>query len=159
MRRVRPFARRAARFMLGLTLVTILGTTGVAGLPADARAAAASGVGRPVIHTAERTAESSSFVRADVVRLITGDRVRVLTRADGSSVSTVLPGSPHAGEPIARWQSRTGSYVLPRTSPSERRRLDLSLFDVTAVARYGGPGAVGGRLAPPAPGHRGGGGR
>lgn len=81
---------------------------------------------------------ASVFTHTGVVRLITGDRVRVLTRADGTTVSSILPGSPHAGAPVARWATAHHSYLLPRTGTVERERLDVSLFDVAALGSFRG---------------------
>ncbi len=129
MRRTHGFPRPLRSIAPALALLSLLATTVVAGaLPAGRGAAS----GPPGL--AAPTAGSPFFTHQSTVRLITGDRVRVLTRADGSSVSTILPGSPHAGLALVRWRTGTDSYVLPRTSASERRRLDLSLFDVDALA-------------------------
>ena len=130
MRRTHGFPRPLWSIAPALALLSLLATTVVASALPDARGAAASG--SPGL--AAPTSDSPVFTHQSTVRLITGDRVRVLTRADGSTVSTILPGSPHAGRALARWRTGTDSYVLPRTSSSVRRRLDLSLFDVDALA-------------------------
>ncbi|MGZ4582288.1 MAG: hypothetical protein ACXVXG_16770 [Nocardioidaceae bacterium] len=78
------------------------------------------------------------FTQIRTVHLITGDSVRVMTRADGTMVSTVLPGSPHAGGPVASFGTAAGRYVLPRLGASARRHLDPSLFNVTALSAMHG---------------------
>ena len=77
MRPARPFLRRPARFMPALVLVPLLATVVVSGSLAHARGAQAAVVRRPSAHAVE----PSAFVQADMVRLVTGDTVRVLTRA------------------------------------------------------------------------------
>ncbi|MFN8192659.1 MAG: hypothetical protein U0R80_00070 [Nocardioidaceae bacterium] len=81
--------------------------------------------------------QSAPTTRTFTVRLITGDGVRVLEGADGSTSSVVLPGSSGAGDAVARWHAGADSYVLPRSSSTMRGRLDLSLFDVTALSGFG----------------------
>jgi len=76
-------------------------------------------------------------VSARTVHLITGDSVRVMTRTDGSTVSTLVEG-PSAGSPVARWRTATSSYLMPRTPAAVRRKLDPSLFDVSRLARLRG---------------------
>jgi hypothetical protein len=63
-------------------------------------------------------------------RLVTGDTVRVLTRADGTSVPRVEGGTPFI------WSGgREGLVVVPRTAPPLLRGIDPSLFDTSALAR------------------------
>ena len=136
-RSVRSFGR------LGLVLlVTFASLSGVALAASTSttvgNSGATSGLGHSPEVPGQPSARSAAFTQINVVRLITGDRVRVMTRADGSTVSTILDGSPHAGAPVARLQTADGSYLLPRTSNLERSRLDLSLFNVAALAAMGG---------------------
>lgn len=84
--------------------------------------------------------EPPPYTDIRTVTLITGDEVRVMSRGDGRTTSSIVAGSPHAGAPVARWQTTTGSYLLPKLGSSWRRRLDPSLFDVAALAALrGGP--------------------
>lgn len=116
---------------LALVLVSAVGVVGQAspGATGVATATASRDTGRLPYLT--------PFVSSATVRLVSGDLVRLQTRADGSVVSTVLPGSPHAGGPLARWRVGANTFVLPHISPAARRKLDLSLFDVTALETYG----------------------
>ena len=110
----------------------------------------ASAVAADAADGADGIARSTPFVGSATVRLVTGDLVRVRTRADGSVVPTVLPGSPHADRPAVRW----GAFVLPKTAPSVLRRLDLSLFDVSALQGYADRVPVVVRFVPGASTHR-----
>jgi hypothetical protein len=82
-------------------------------------------------------ASSLAVTHTRTVRLITGDSVRVMTRADGSQASTIVAG-PHAGGEVARWRTAGASYLLPRLARSEQPRLDTSLFDVARLASLPG---------------------
>lgn len=53
----------------------------------------------------------------------------MLTRADGSTVSSLVGRGA-----VARFRTPSGSYVVPRSAVPEMRQIDLSLFDVTALA-------------------------
>ena len=149
MSRVSLFLDRSAGRVATWALVPILAIGAASSNPAHG--VGSSGLGNT---SAAVVVEPSPFVDASTVRLITGDLVRVLTRADGSSMATVLRGSPHAGGPLVRWRSGTSSYVSPRTSGPVRRRLDLSLFDVGALARHGDRVPVVVRFVPGATVHR-----
>lgn len=92
--------------------------------------ATAGDVGAPA-PAATASATPPGAIRAvDRYRLVTGDTVRVLTRADGSRVPRVLGRTPFvwSGGPDAL-------YVIPRTAAARSHALDLSLFDTTALAR------------------------
>lgn len=77
---------------------------------------------------------------AYVVTLVTGDRVQVLDRADGTHQVSVTPGAGRAGMPFAR---RTGPHGQLRVVPRDAEpllaagRLDPRLFDVTGLIRLG----------------------
>jgi hypothetical protein len=80
-------------------------------------------------------AGGSPIVGIDVVRLITGDQVKLVRYADGTHHATILPGSPHAHRQIATANTPNGLLVIPRLPLGEQRRIDPSTFNVTALAR------------------------
>ncbi|WP_460713330.1 carboxypeptidase-like regulatory domain-containing protein [Nocardioides dilutus] len=82
-------------------------------------------------------ADQAQVVRSATVRLVSGELLRVLTRADGSVVSTLLAGSSHARGALVRWRAGADTFVLPQMPRSMLRKLDLSLFDVTRLETYG----------------------
>ncbi|MEU3334674.1 hypothetical protein [Streptomyces sp. NPDC006668] len=72
------------------------------------------------------------------VTLVTGDRVTVTTRSGQPSVLAVRPASHTAGNgSFLSFQDGSGDrYVIPAVAqPYVGRQLDLSLFDVTALAK------------------------
>jgi hypothetical protein len=62
-------------------------------------------------------------------RLITGQRVRVMSRADGTTTAT-LPGR----QTYRRFGTADHVYVVPHMPRAELDHLDLSLFDTRALA-------------------------
>src|SRR5262245_12395291 len=108
-----------------LALSLLVAPSGVAAVDHSARTGSAAGdsdVGSEAL-------QSAAITDVRRIRLATGDTVRVLTHADGT-VTPNLGRTPFlwSGGPEAR-------YVVPRTPASLLHQLDLSLFDITALAR------------------------
>lgn len=120
-------ASAAAVLLLALT----------AGPPASQPASASRSVAVATVRaTAERDLSGSGG--PGVVTLITGDRVRLTSYPDGRTAATVLPGSPHFGQPATAVHTDRADYVMPRLPVGIGSRFDTSLFDVTALAELGG---------------------
>ncbi len=120
---MRPTNRTTGAVVVALSTVALLSVASPSGSAAPSA---------PRTATSHRAASvpTGPFVRSTTVRLITGDTVHTFTRADGTSTSTVSGRTPFI------WSGDRGAqYVVPRRPASRQHALDLSLFDVTAVAR------------------------
>ncbi len=72
------------------------------------------------------------------MRLVTGDRVRLSRLSDGRSTAALLPGSPSLHRSVEQVSLGGHVYVIPAwMKPRDRRRLDMSMFDVTRLAAAG----------------------
>ena len=90
---------------------------------------AAPSAPRPATSHAAASVPIGPFVRSTAVRLITGDSVHTFTRADGTSTSTVSGRTPFI------WSGDRGAQLRRAAAPClAAAALDLSLFDVTALA-------------------------
>jgi hypothetical protein len=107
-----------------------------------------SGTTGPSVRSHE-TASTAVVTGGGIVTLVTGDRVRVTMYSDGRSQAVILPGSPHFGRPVNTVRTPNASYVIPWLPLRERMRLDVSLFNVTALlGRQGHEIKVSVRFAP-----------
>ena len=110
-----------------MALGVVLTATATLGVPALAAQEALPG----------KAAVTASAIRT--VTLVTGDQVMVSTAESGQSrVLAVHPASPAAGSgAFLSFQDASGDrYVIPAAAqPYVGRQLDLSLFDVTALAK------------------------
>ena len=102
--------------------------------------AATAALGSPAL-AAQGAAPGTAAVKASAMRsvtLVTGDQVMVTTSGSGQPrVLAVLPASHAAGSgAFLSFQDGSGDrYVIPAVAePYVGRQLDLSLFDVTALA-------------------------
>ncbi|GAA1727290.1 S8 family serine peptidase [Isoptericola hypogeus] len=129
--------RRAAGGAVGTLSAVAL----VAALAAPPGAAAPAADVAPAAET-ERARQAS----ATLVTLVTGDRVRVTTRADGSQGPVqILPAERPHGAPVAFRQVAVGDshYVIPTDVQAlVPERLDRDLFDVRLLADEGRTGAL-----------------
>jgi hypothetical protein len=113
---------KGAVVVVALSTVVLLSAT-------SSGSAAPSAPGDRPSYAAPR-APSAAVVRSTMVRLITGDRVHSISRADGTTTSTISGRTPFI------WSGDRGArYVVPGRPASRQHALDLTLFDVTAVAR------------------------
>jgi len=109
---------------LGAALVTVPAT---AATRATANATSAA--------TPARTRSAPS---AQLVTLVTGDRVVLRHDGNGRTTASLTPRSPHFGGPVEHVAAGTHTWVVPKLAPSVRSRLDPSLFDVSALAARSG---------------------
>lgn len=125
----RPSAARRSRGPVAtgaLALGVVVTATATLGAPALAAQGALPG----------KAAVKASAPRT--VTLVTGDQVMVTTTAAGPRVLAVRPASHAAGNgAFLSFQDASGDrYVIPALAqPYVGRQLDLSLFDVTALAK------------------------
>ncbi|MEV5954708.1 hypothetical protein AB0M11_13180 [Streptomyces sp. NPDC051987] len=130
----RPRLRSPLSVPGALTLGVLLTATAVAGAPALAAQETA-----PVKAAAALTTPATR-----TVTLVTGDQVTVTTTGSGRPrVLAVRPASHAAGSGgFLSFQDASGDrYVIPSLAqPYAGRQLDLSLFDVTALAESGSAG-------------------
>lgn len=136
LRRRGPVGRhRAPRVLAGglVAVATLAGLTAAAGLTGL--------VGLPVPADAATTATPPAATAGGAVTLATGDTVGVSGSATGRPVFTLRPGTSHGGQ---SYQDASGdTYLVPAlAAPYLGRQLDLSLFDVSALARDGLTGAA-----------------
>ncbi len=97
----------------------------------------------------QEAAGGAAVTGGGVVTLVTGDRVRVTTYSDGRLVGTILRGSPHFGDPVNAVQTNDASYVIPMLPVAERMKLDVSLFNISALlVQHGDRVGVEVRFAP-----------
>ncbi|MEP6665991.1 MAG: hypothetical protein ABJA81_06045, partial [Nocardioidaceae bacterium] len=98
---------------------------------------------RAIAPTRSRETEHASRATSfhDVI-LLTGDHVRLTTLSDGRSTAGLLPGSPSIGKRVQTMVTPTATYVVPAMSAADRRRVDISVFNVTALARLSAQGQV-----------------
>jgi Subtilase family len=131
-------ARRWAVFaVLGLVASTLslISTTAAAATTTATTGAAARSTG------AEPAEADRASQGPRVVTLVTGDRVAVTRLPDGRTTARLLPGSPHFGEPMQTVSLAGELYVRPRgMSPAAAERLDMSMFNVTRLARLAADG-------------------
>lgn len=109
--------------MAGLALASVTPV-----LPATAAA-------NPSGQISHETSSDTVATGVDVVTLVTGDRVRVTHFSGGRTSAALLPGSPHLGTPVRIVQNLHGTYVMPQLPATEQQHLDVSLFNVSALAR------------------------
>src|SRR5262249_46880989 len=67
------------------------------------------------------------------VTLVTGDRVLLTTDAAGRVSASFTPGSPDFGRPVHTLSMSGHTYVVPQLPLRLRRKLDMSVFDVSAL--------------------------
>lgn len=72
---------------------------------------------------------------SQTITLITGDRVRLTRWRTGPTTARLLPGSPHLDLPLQTITAGDDLYVRPRLPDAHRRRMDISAFNVSAIAR------------------------
>ena len=75
---------------------------------------------------------------AQLVTLVTGDRVVLRHDGAGRTTASLTAGSPHHGRPVEHVAAGTHIWVVPKLAPSVRSKLDPSLFDVSALATRSG---------------------
>ncbi len=124
-RLIRPLPRRVRGTVPTVVLVPLLATALASGALSDAHGKEAPRSGprpRPPV-------PAPVFTDRAKVRLITGESVHLLSRADGTMTASVSGRTPFiwSGEPAAR-------YVVPKDRAARMPALDLSLFNVSALA-------------------------
>ena len=67
------------------------------------------------------------------VTLVTGDRVVVGKDAAGHIMAYLSPSSPDFNKPLRTVVTGSHVYVVPQLAPSLHKRLDPSVFDVSAL--------------------------
>src|SRR4051794_3193281 len=90
-------------------------TAAITAVPATAADAPAVSATAP----ASRPAAPS----AQVVTLVTGDRVVLRHDGQGHTTASLTPGSPHYGRPVEHVATGTHTWVVPKLAPSVRSRL------------------------------------
>ncbi len=101
----------------------------LAAAPTLTQQASAAGVG---------TFGHGSTPSLTTVTLVTGDRVLLRTDATGKVSASLTPGSPNYGRPVEFADTGTQSWLVPKLARSVRRKLDNTVFDVSALAaRHG----------------------
>jgi hypothetical protein len=115
--------------------LSVLTAAAVAAALAAAPATAAKGT-TAVAPTAASSPPSAPG--AQLVTLVTGDRVVLRHDGNGHTTASLAPGSPHYGGPVEHVAAGTHAWVVPKLAPSVRSRLDPSLFDVSALAARSG---------------------
>ena len=107
-------------------------TAALAAVPASAADGTAPAA-TPAAPASRPTAPS-----AELVTLVTGDRVVLRHDGKGHTTASLTPGSPHYGRPVEHVAAGTHTWVVPKLAASVRSRLDPSLFDVSALAARSG---------------------
>lgn len=133
-------ARRAA---LAAAAVAGLAVTGASPGSASSGYAvfpphSAAGTASASANVSHETPDGAVVTAVDVVTLVTGDRVRVTTFSDGRTSASIVSGSPHFGATIKTVRTPSAVYVMPELPVSEQTRFDISMFNVSALARLSG---------------------
>ena len=114
-----------------LSVLTAAAVTGA--LAAAVPATAATAPTAPPAATSARATARVSAPSAQLVTLVTGDRVVLRHDGQGRTSASLTVGSPHYGRPVEHVAAGSHTWVVPKLALSVRSRLDPSLFDVSAL--------------------------
>src|SRR4249919_3034850 len=117
-----------------LSVLTAAAVTGA--LAAVVPATAATAPTAPPAASSARATARVSAPSAQLVTLVTGDRVVLRHDGQGRTSASLTVGSPHYGRPVEHVAAGSHTWVVPKLPLSVRSRLDPSLFDVSALATH-----------------------